>query len=183
MRAEGGSGKMNSPSASRSPSRGASEFANVGLDPLAVEPAGLDHRHERRRRVLVDLDGRVLVLDGVEVGATPDGSRGGDHADAAVPGREGRRYRPGPDDAEDGQVVPPAQDAQRDRRGRVAGHHDRLDVLVGQPVERLRREGPHLLVRADAVGRPRVVAEVDRRLAGGPSQDLAQHRQSADARN
>ena len=33
----------------------------------AGKPPRLDHRDQRRRRVLVDLDGRVLILDRAEV--------------------------------------------------------------------------------------------------------------------
>jgi hypothetical protein len=40
---------------------------------------------------------------------------------------------------------------ERDRRRRVAGDDDRLDVAVGEQVERLGRERQDLLVRADTV--------------------------------
>ena len=74
-----------------------------------VSSPGLDHRHERRRGVLVDLDRRVLVLDRLEVGVRADGRRRGDDADPPVArGQRGRRGA-GPDDAQDRQVVAPPE--------------------------------------------------------------------------
>jgi len=43
-------------------------LADDRLDLGAGEATGLDERHECRRRVLVDLDGGVLVLDRAEIG-------------------------------------------------------------------------------------------------------------------
>ena len=53
--------------------------------------ARLDHRHEVGRGVLVDLDGRVLVLDRVEVGVRADRGRRRDDPDPPVAGRQCRR--------------------------------------------------------------------------------------------
>ena len=106
MRSSAGSGKTNSPS--RRDHRAAVPARDdVGHDLGAVEPAGLDQRHERRRGVLVDLDERVLVLDGLEVGVRADRGLGRD--DAHAPVARGQRGRRGarPDDAEDGHVVAP----------------------------------------------------------------------------
>ena len=65
------------------------------LGDRAGQLAGLDQRHERRRRVLVDLDRRVLVLDRAEVGVRADRGRRRDDADPPVARRQGgRRRRP-----------------------------------------------------------------------------------------
>ena len=60
---------------SRSPEQRRQAVGDGGLDLGAGQLAGLDQRHERRRRVLVHLDGRVLVLDRAEVGVRADGGR------------------------------------------------------------------------------------------------------------
>ena len=151
-----------------------------GLGGRTAQVARLDERDERRRRVLVDLDRRVLVLDRPEVGVRADRGRRRDDADPAVArGQRGRRGAR-PDDAQDRQVVAPAERPDGDRGGRVAGDDDRLDVALGEPVERLRREREDLLVGSHAVGRPGVVAEVERRFARRAADDLAQDRQAAD---
>ena len=155
-------------------------FAHGGLDLGPGEEARLDHRHERRGGVLVDLDGRVLLLDRLEVGVRADGGRGRDHADPPDPGRQGGRGGAGPDHAEDRQRVAPAQVGQGDRGRRVAGDDHGLDVALDEPVEGLPGEREDLVVGPRAVRRAGVVAEVDRRFAGQPADDLAQDRQSAD---
>ena len=71
---------------------------------------------------------------------------------------------PGPDDAQDRQVVAPPEGGEADGGRGVAGDDDRLDVALGERVERLRREREDLVVGADAVRRAGVVAEVDRRF-------------------
>ena len=138
----------------------------LGLRP--DQDPGLHHRNERRRRVLVHLDGRVLVLDRREVGVRPDGGRRGDDADPPVPRRQGRRRGTGPDDAQDRQRVAPSEGADPDGGRGVAGHDDRLDVALRERVERLGREGQDLVVGARAVRRAGVVAEVDRRFVRRP---------------
>jgi hypothetical protein len=155
---------------------------HLGLDVVAGEPPGLDHGHEGRRRVLVDLDERVLVLDGLEVGMRADGGLGGDDADTAGPRgqRSGRGARP--DDAHDGHVVPGTHRRQGHGRGRVAGDDDRLDVTRREHVEALQAEAHDFVVGPWPVRRPRVVAEVDGRLAGRAAEDLAQDGQATDTR-
>ena len=111
------------------------------------EVAGLDHRHEVGRRVLVDLDRRVLVLDRVEIGMRADRGRRRDDPDPAVAGREGGRGRARADDAEDRQVVAPPVGRDADGRRGVAGHDEGLDVALDEGVERLGREGQHLARR------------------------------------
>jgi hypothetical protein len=62
----------------RSPGVGDERGERVGdglLGELTAQLARLDQRDERRRRVLVDLDERVLVLDRREVGVRADGGR------------------------------------------------------------------------------------------------------------
>ena len=144
IRAEAGSGNTNSPASSRSPSSGASASRDDRLDLRPAQPARLDERHERRRRVLVDLDRRVLVLDRREVGVGPDRRRRRDHPDPPVARRQRRGHRPGPDDAEDRQVVAPPEVAEGDRGRRVAGDDDRLDVARrrARRAPRSRRRGP-----------------------------------------
>ena len=71
----------------------------LGLGPARMP--GLDHRHERRRGVLVDLDRRVLVLDRREVGVRADRRRRGDDPDPPVAGRQRGRLGTGPDDPQD----------------------------------------------------------------------------------
>ena len=132
------------------------------LDLRTAQEPGFDHRHEAGRGVLVDLHGRVLILDRVEIGVRPDGRRCRDDAHPPIPCREGRRGGTRPDDAQHRQVVASAQVTQRDGRGRVARDDQCLDVAPRQLVGRLGRERPHLIVGADAVRRARVVAEVDR---------------------
>ena len=104
-RAPGRPREDDSPSPSRSPSSGASASATVASASGRSSDPGLDHRHQARRRVLVDLDRRVLVLDRVEVGVRADRRRRRDDADPPVAGREGRGRRARPDDAQDRQVV------------------------------------------------------------------------------
>ena len=155
--------------------------AHGRLDLRTGQPAGLDHGHERRGRVLVDLDRRVLLLDRVEVGVRADGGRRGDDPDPADPG--GQDGRPGtrPDHPQDRQAIAPPGVAQGDRGRGVAGDHDRLDVALHEPIERLAGERQDLLVGARPVGCPGVVAKVHRRLGGQPAEDLAEDRQTADA--
>src|SRR5207244_6456514 len=76
----------------------------------------------------------------------------------------------------------PAQVTERDRGRRIAGDDHRLDIALDQRVDRLGRERPDLLVRANAVRGARVVAEVDGRLVRAPPEDLAEDRQAAHAR-
>ncbi len=148
----------------------------------AAEDPGLDHRHEARGRVLVDLDRRVLVLDRVEVGVRADGGRRRDDAHAPVARGERRRGGAGPDDAQHRQVVAGPQVAERDGRGRVAGDDQRLDVARRELVEGLGGEPADLVVRPDAVGGAGVVAEVDRGFVRRPAEDLAEDGQATDAR-
>ena len=131
MRSSAGSGKTYSPSPARSPSSGASAAADLGADLVAVEPSGLDHGHEGRRRVLVDLDERVLVLDGLEVGVRADGGLGGDDADTTRPRgqRGGRGAR--------------SHDAQRWARrsaARIVGRATAEDVLQATTMALTSRE-------------------------------------------
>ena len=154
---------------------------NGRLGDRAGQLAGFDQRHQRRRRVLVDLDRRVLVLDRPEVRVRADRRRRRDDPDPAVAGGQGRGRGTGPDDAQDRQVVPAPEGTDADRGGRVAGDHDRLHVTLGEPVERLGRERQHLLVGPDAVRGAGVVAQVDRRFSRRPPNDLPEHRQTAHA--
>jgi hypothetical protein len=148
----------------------------------AAQLAGLDERDQGRRRVLVDLDRGVLILDRGEVGVRADRRGGRDDPDPSVAARERRRRGPRPDDAEHRQVVSASVLADPDGRGRVAGDDERLDVALHEGIERLGRELEDLLVRPDAVGGAGVVTEVDRGLARRPTQDLLQHGHPADAR-
>ena len=173
---------MNSPAASRLPRSGASASATAASASGPDEHARLDERHERRRRVLVDLDRRVLVLDRLEVGVRADGRRGGDHADPAAAGREGRGGRARPDDAEDRDVVAPPEVDEGDGRRGVAGDDDRLHVARRERVERLAAEGEDLGVGADAVWGAVVVAEVQGRFGRRPAEDLAEDRQPSHPR-
>ena len=132
--------------------------------------------------MLVHLDGGVLVLDRVEVGVGADGRRRRDHADAPIAGRQRRGHRARPHDAEDRQVVAAAEVTEGDGRRGVAGDDDRLDVAGDELVEGLDREVPDLVVGTDAVRRPEVVAEIDRRFARGAAEDLAEDGQAAHAR-
>ena len=153
-----------------------------GLDLGPGEQARLDHRHERRRGVLVDLDGRVLLLDRLEVGVRADRRRRGDDADPPDPGRQRGRGGARSDHAEDRQRVAPPGVGQGDRGRRVAGDHDGLDVALDEPVEGLAGEVEDLLVGPRPVRRPGVVAEIDGRFAGQTPDDLPEDRQPADPR-
>ena len=139
-------------------------LADGGLDLRTRQEARLDHGDERRGRMLVHLDRRVLLLDRVEVGPRANGGRGGDDPDPADPRSQDGGGGPGPDHAEDRQPVAPPGIGQGDRGRRVAGDHDRLDVALDEPIEGLPGELKDLVVRAGAVGGARVVAEVDRRF-------------------
>ena len=183
IRAEGGSGWMNSPFSSRRPSSGARASATAASTSGPASAAGLDERDERRRRVLVDLDGRVLLLDRVEVGVRADRRRRGDHADAPGPRRERRRLgaragsRPGRAGRSGGGT----------RRGRPRSTCCRRRRAPSRPRATSRSRASVQKRRTSssgrvAVRRPGVVAEVDRRLAGQPAEDLAEDRQAADAR-
>ena len=76
--------------------------------------------------------GRVLDPDGVEVRVRPDRGRRRDDTDPPIPRRERGGCCPGPDDAEDGQVVALAERGQPHRGRGVAGHDQRLHVALGQ---------------------------------------------------
>ena len=89
---------------------------------------------------------------------------------------------PGPDDAQDRQVVAAPEVAKGHRSGGVAGYDEGLHVAPHQRVEGLDAEAPDLVVGPDAVGCAGVVAQVDGRLEGQPAQDLAQDGQAADSR-
>jgi hypothetical protein len=65
--------------------------------------------------------------------------------------------------------------------GRVAGEDQHLGVLRQEPVDAGQREVPNLIGRARAVRGSRVVAEVDRGLAGETALDLGQDGQAADS--
>ena len=139
----------------------------------------IGERHERRRGVLVDLDRRVLVLYRRKIGVRTNRCRCRDHPDPPVSGRQGRRHRAGPDNAEDRQVVAPPEIHEGDRRRGVAGDDDRLDVAVGKRVEGLRRESTNLRVRTGPVRCPGVIPEVDRRFVRRSPEDLAEDGQPA----
>ena len=106
--------------------------------------------------------------------------RRGDDPDPPVAARQRRGRGTWPDDAEDRQLVAAPQVRQRDGRRGVAGDHDRLDVTGDERLDRFAREREHLVVGPRAVRRPGVVAQVDRRFAGQPPDDLAKDRQTAD---
>ncbi len=156
---------------------------HLGTHLVAVEPAGLDQGHEGRRGVLVDLDERVLVLDGLEVGVRADRGLGRDDADPSGSRGQGGGRGARADDADDGHVVARAHRRQRDRRRGVAGDDDGLHVASGQHVEALEAEANDLVIGPWPVRGPRVVAKVDRRFRAGESAEhLAQHRQATDTR-
>src|SRR5664279_1618047 len=159
----------------------AQRLGDRGNGGVAGKHAGLHERHEGRRRVLVDLDGRVLLLDRVEVRVRADRGGRGDHAHPARPRGERRGLGPGPDDPQRGDVVPAPVLAERDGGGRVAGDDQRLDVPVDEAIEALDRIAAHLGVGPRPVRGPGVVAEVGQALLGRPSQDLAEDGQAAHA--
>ena len=170
--APGGRGKIDSPAASRSPISGASASATAASAIGPGQLARLDERHERRRCVLVDLDGRVLVLDRREVGVRADRRRRGDHADPPVAGRQRGGRGAGPDDAEDRQVVAAPERTERDGGRGVAGDDDGLDVALGERVEatRARSAGPRRRSgRRTGRGRCRRDRSSIRRASGGGS--------------
>ena len=154
-----------------------SDRADDLLDEAAVELACLDQRHQVRRRVLDDLDERILFLDRLEVGTRPDGRLGGDHADAPVACRErrGRRARAGRRRA-----------AARRSAGADDGRATALDVLHATTIALTSRAASSSRHSAEKrrtsssvrgpYGRARVVAEVDRRLVRQPPHHLAQAR-------
>ena len=130
--------------------------------------------------MLVHLDGRVLVLDGVEVRPRANSGRRGDDADAASSRGQRGRDGAGPHHSENRQVVAAPEVGQGDGGGGVAGYDQRLDVAQDEGVEGLHTEAPNLVVRADTVRGSRVVAQVDGRFERQPAQDLAQNGQPAD---
>ena len=132
--------------------------------------------------MLVHLDGRVLVLDGVEVGPRPDRRGCGYDADSPVARGQCRGRGAGADHAEHRKVVAAAEIAESDRGGRVAGHDQGFHFATRQGIERLNAETPDLVVGSDAVGGASVVAQVHGRLERQPPQDLAEYRQAADTR-
>jgi hypothetical protein len=130
--------------ASRSPTSGASASATAARR-SAAQLARLDQRDQRRRRVLVDLDAGFssLIARSRRASGSWPGSR-------SRPTRRLRVARPRPmrrpDDAEDRQVVAPPKRPSADGGRGVAGDDDRLDVALGEQVERLGRERQDLLV-------------------------------------
>ena len=162
--ATAGAGTRTRPPPSRSPRSGASSSATAasisGPDTIPASTIGTKRGVACSYTSTAGFSSLIALKYAWE--RTVAGRR--DHADAPVAGREGRGGRAGPDDAQHRQVVAGPQVAQRDGGRGVARDHERLDVAGRELVQRLDREPPDLLVRADAVRRARVVAEVDRGL-------------------
>ena len=165
MRSSAGSGKTYSPSPVAITEQRRQRGDDLGTHLGALEPAGLDQGHERGRGVLVDLDERILVLDGLEVGMRADRGLGGDDAHPSGSRGQGGRRGARSDDAEDRHVV----------AARMVGSATADEVLQATTMALTSRaasssrhseaEADDLVIGPRAVRRARVVAKVDRRFA------------------
>jgi hypothetical protein len=118
-----------------------------------------------------------------DVGAARDGGRGGEQADASVPGDLRGHARLGLDHAHDGhpivEVIP--QSGQGGRGRGVASHDEQLRPGAEQDVRELEREGVQLVGGAAAVGEAGRVPEVEEVLVRERDEALVEHREAADS--
>ena len=154
-----------------------------GLGRLLAERVGpFDQRHEPRARDGDDLDARVVGVDELLVAAARHGRLGREQPDAPVPGRERRGVGLGLQDADDRHVERLLQVGQARGRRRVARDDHELDALPLEVAPHLQRKAADLSERTRAVGKARVVAEIDRVLVRKGHEQLVEHREAAHAR-
>ena len=148
-----------------------------------LEAAVLDEGHEERAGLHIDGGVRVVLVDGLLIGAGLDRGVGGDDADLAV--LRGLRREAGGrvDDAEDGQVRIGLTDLLfGDGVRRVAGDDDRLDVERAEEPDVGEDVLGDLPFGAGAVGHVGRVAEVDDVFSRHAVDDGLDDGEAADAR-
>ena len=164
------------------------QWRAVGADhvdhPLLEGKATLDHGGEVRGLDLGHGQGAVLASQGAEVGAAPDSRRRSEYADVSVLGERGGDLRLGVDHGDDldarlGRDLP--GDLLARRGGRVAGDHQQLRAAVEEEAAHLLDMRSQLLDGPGAVGKSRIVTEIQVILLGQRDEAFVKHREAADA--
>ena len=149
------------------------------LDLLGEHVAPLDERRQPRRRYGEHLQTGVQRVERVLVRVGADGSLGGQQPHPALARRLDGGPGPRHDHAHDGRGERRLELRQSGGGGRVAGHHDELDLLAGQTGRGGEGQTAHLGEGLGAVGEVPRVAQVDEVLVGQVDQALVQHGQPA----